>query len=55
MNVVLQGTQFIKPDSTITNYVTVGNDQPFLTTFPYIANPAPLPGEPGTTGYPPQQ
>ena len=53
--VVVQGTQFIKPDSTITNYVTVGNDQPFLTTFPYIANPAPLPGEPGTIGYPPQQ
>jgi hypothetical protein len=53
--VVLQGTQFIKPDASVIDMTTVGNDQPFLTTFPYIALPAPLPGEPGTIGYPPQQ
>ncbi len=53
--VVLQGTQFIKADSTVLDLTTVGNDQPFLTAFPYIAAPAPLPGNPGTIGYPPQQ
>jgi hypothetical protein len=53
--IVLQGTQFIKPDATVIDMTTVGNDQPFLTAFPYIAAPAPLPGEPGTIGYPPQQ
>jgi hypothetical protein len=52
--VVLQGTQFIKPDNTITNYLD-GNDYPFLTTFPYIANPHPLPGDAGTIDYPTQQ
>jgi hypothetical protein len=52
--VVLQGTQFIKPDNTITNYLD-GNDYPFLTTFPYIAAPHPLPGAPGTIDYPTQQ
>ena len=53
--IVLQGTQFIKPDASVIDMNTVGNDQPFLTAFPYIAAPAPLPGEPGTIGYPPQQ
>jgi hypothetical protein len=52
--VVLQGTQFIKPDNTITNYLD-GNDYPFLTTFPYLAPPHPLPGAAGTIDYPPQQ
>ena len=41
--VVLQGTQFIKPDGSISNYATpggaptadvVGNDRPFLAAFP---------------------
>lgn len=53
--VVLQGTQWIKPDAQVTDYTSGGNDQPFLSVFPYIANPAPLPGAPGTIGYPPQQ
>ena len=62
--VVLQGTQFIKPDASITTYASpggapnaaiVGNDRAFAATFPYLAAPAPLPGEPGTTGYPAQQ
>ena len=52
--VVFQGTQFIKPDSTITNYLD-GNDYPFLATFPYIAAPHPLPGAAGTIDYPTQQ
>lgn len=53
--VVIQGTQWIKPDAQVTDYTNGGNDQPFLTTFPYIAAPAPLPGAAGTIGYPPQQ
>ncbi len=53
--VVLQGTQFIKPDASVIDMTTVGNDRTFLTTFPYIAPPAPLPGEVGTIGYPVQQ
>ena len=51
---VLQGTQFIKPDSTIVNYLD-GNDYPFLATFPYIPAPHPLPGAAGTIDYPTQQ
>ena len=53
--VVVQGTQFIKPDSTLTDYTNGGNDYPFLSTFPYIASPHPLPGQPGTIDYPTQQ
>ena len=53
--VVLQGTQFIKPDSTITNYAFEGNDLPFSTTFPYLAAPHPLPGNTGTIDFPVQQ
>jgi hypothetical protein len=53
--VVLQGTQWIKPDAEVTDFTSGGNDRAFLTTFPYIAAPAPLPGATGTIGYPPQQ
>ncbi len=53
--VVLQGTQFIKPDNTIATYNYEDNDEPFLTAFPYIAAPHPVPGEPGTINYPVQQ
>ena len=56
--VVLQGTQFIKLDSQLGDLTTSGNDRPFLTTFPFLAAPHPLPGEstpaPGTVGFPPQ-
>jgi hypothetical protein len=52
---VLQGTQFIKPDNMVATYNYEGNDLPFLTTFPYIAAPHPLPGDPGTINYPVQQ
>lgn len=53
--VVLQGTDWIKPDNEISDITTEGNDRPFLTQFPYIALPHPVPGEPGTIGFPPQQ
>jgi hypothetical protein len=53
--VVLQGTDWIKPDNDIAHITTEGNDRPFLTQFPYIATPHPVPGEPGTVGFPPQQ
>lgn len=53
--VVLQGTNWIKPDNEISDITIEGNDRPFLTQFPYIATPHPVPGEPGTVGFPPQQ
>jgi hypothetical protein len=57
--IVLQGTQFLKPDGQLGDLSTSGNDRPFLTAFPFLANPHPLPGEtspaPGTVGFPPQQ
>ena len=57
--VVLQGTQFILPDSRLGDLTTSGNDRPFLSTFPFLAEPHPLPGEttpaPGTVGFPTQQ
>ena len=57
--VVLQGTQFIKSDSQLGDLTTSGNDRPFLSSFPFLAQPHPLPGEatpaPGTVGFPPQQ
>jgi hypothetical protein len=57
---VLQGTDWIKPDSQVGNVSGNvapfgGNDQPLLTTFPFLAAPAPLPGETGTVGFPAQQ
>jgi hypothetical protein len=53
--IVLQGTDFIKPDAQIADLTASGNDLPFNTTFPFIANPHPLPGDPGTIGFPIQQ
>jgi hypothetical protein len=56
---VLEGTDFIRPDSTLGDLSQSGNDRPLLTTFPFLATPQPLPGDnsvpPGTTGFPPQQ
>jgi len=49
---VLQGTDFIRPDSTLGDVSTSGNDQTFLTSFPFLAPPNPLPGEAGTTPFP---
>ncbi len=57
--VVLQGTDFIRPDSTLSDLTQSGNDRPLLTVFPFLALPHPLPGDttpaPGTVGYPVQQ
>jgi hypothetical protein len=49
---VLQGTDFIRPDSTLADVTTSGNDKPFLTAFPFFAEPHPRPGDPGTIGFP---
>lgn len=53
--VVLQGTDFIRADSTLSDLSQSGNDRPLLTVFPFLALPHPVPGEPGTVGYPVQQ
>ena len=53
--VVVQGTTFNKPDTQLGDPTTEGNDRPFLTQFPFVAVPHPLPGEPGTVGFPNQQ
>jgi hypothetical protein len=57
--VVLQGTDFIKPDASVPDVTFSGNDRPLLAGFPFLANPHPLPGEttpaPGTVGFPAQQ
>jgi hypothetical protein len=52
VTLVLQGTDFIRPDSTLSDLTISGNDQPFLTSFPFLAPPNPLPGEAGTTAFP---
>ncbi|HZF04603.1 MAG TPA: DUF4331 family protein [Patescibacteria group bacterium] len=52
---VIQGTDFIEPDAFVTDVSDSGNDRPFRADFPFIGTPHPLPGEPGTVGFPPQQ
>jgi hypothetical protein len=57
---VLDGTDFIRPDSQVGDVSGStppygGNPQPFLTTFPFLPAPNPLPGETGTVGFPAQQ
>ena len=57
---VLQGTDWIKPDAQVGNVSGNvapygGNDEPFLSQFPFLANPQPLPGDTGTVGFPAQQ
>jgi hypothetical protein len=57
---VLDGTDWVRPDSQVGDVSGNaapygGNPQPFLTTFPFLAAPNPLPGEVGTTGFGPQQ
>jgi hypothetical protein len=53
--VVLQGTDFIKPDAALGDLTTSGNDRPLLSSFPFVATPHPLPGDAGTVGFPVQQ
>lgn len=52
---VVQGTTFNKPDAQLAIFTLVGNDREFLSTFPFLALPHPLPGDDGTIGFPPQQ
>jgi hypothetical protein len=52
---VLQGTDFIEPDAFVPDVSNSGNDRDFRADFPFIGTPHPLPGEPGTVGFPPQQ
>ncbi len=53
--VVLQGTDFIKPDASVPDLTGSGNDRPLLSVFPFLATPHPVPGEPDTVGFPAQQ
>lgn len=41
--VVLQGTDFIRPDATLGDLSISGNDVSLPSTFPYIGSPHPLP------------
>ena len=41
----LQGTDFVGPDSGITDVTTNSNDATFTTTFPFFAAPHPRPGD----------
>ncbi len=49
---VLQGTDFIRADAGLSDVTVSGNDATFLTTFPFLAPPNPLPGETGTVPFP---
>jgi hypothetical protein len=67
---VLQGTDWIKPDDQIADLTISGNEREFPSesdtatasgttmfadsVFPFFPNPHPLPGEPGTVGFPQQ-
>lgn len=53
--VVLQGTDFIEPDTAVADLAASGNDKPLPAAFPFVAAPHPLPGQPGTIGFPPQE
>jgi hypothetical protein len=53
--VVLQGTDFIEPDAAAIDLSTAGNDKDLPASFPFIAAPHPLPGQPGTIGFPGQE
>ncbi len=49
---VLQGTDFIRADSTLSDLTTGGNDKPLLKTFPFFAEPHARPGDEGNIGFP---
>lgn len=42
---VLQGTDFIRADAGLADVSVSGNDAAFLTSFPYLAPPNPIPGD----------
>ncbi|MEP6963012.1 MAG: DUF4331 family protein, partial [Acidobacteriota bacterium] len=49
---VLQGTDFTRPDSTLGDLTTSGNDKALPDTFPFLGLPHPRPGDEGTVGFP---
>lgn len=49
---VLQGTQFIRPDSTLGDLSNSGNDKPLATVFPFLGTINARPGDPGYVGFP---
>jgi hypothetical protein len=55
--VVLQGTDWMKPDSAIADVSISGNDRAFPSPFVFPFHPSahPFPGSPDTTGFPLQQ
>lgn len=52
---VLQGTDYYESDAQVPDLSNSGNEKPILTVFPYLPTPHPLPGAPGTIGFPPAQ
>ncbi len=54
VTLVLQGTDYIRPDSTLGDVSISGNDQPFLKTFPYLAPPNPSARRDGDCSLPSQ-
>lgn len=52
---VLQGTDFIKPDSQLLQFGGSGNDRALEEAFPYFGLPHPPVGEPGAVGFPEAQ
>ena len=49
---VLQGTDFVRPDSSLADLANSGNDKPLPKEFPFLAPPHPRPGDPGTINIP---
>jgi hypothetical protein len=49
---VLQGTDFIKPDSQLRDVTTSGNDKPIPNVFPFLPEAHPRPGDAGDIGFP---
>lgn len=52
---VLQGTDWLEPQQSDVDDVTTQQQLlPLRDSFPYVAEPHPIPGEPGTAGFPDQ-
>jgi hypothetical protein len=49
---VLQGTDFIRPDNTLGDLSTSGNDRALPNEFPFLGAAHPRPGDEGTIGFP---
>lgn len=51
---VLSGTNFVRTDLSLPDITQTGNDRPFRSNFPWLADPHPLPSDIGVVGFPPQ-